>query len=101
MEKGLLCSVYRPGNMGDCTNGGVSSRYHALILVGKDVPGVFETEGRESVVRLIYREKWGDFIAAPLDYGKGRHYMFGGNFLYTSDSRFPVSHPIKIHDRLE
>ena len=101
MEKGLLCTVYRPSNMADCTNGGVSSRYHAVVLVGNDVEGPFEAEGRENVLQLIYREKWGDFIAVPLDYGKGKHYMFGGNFLYTSDSRFPVSHPVKIFDRRE
>lgn len=27
--------------------------------------------------------------------------MFGGNFIYTSDSRFPSDHPIKVHDRVE
>lgn len=101
MEKGLLCTIYRPGNMGDCTNGGVSSRYHAVILVGTNVPPVFETEGRESVLHLHFRPQFRDYIAAPSDYGSGRHYMFGGNFLYSSDSRFPFSHPIKIFDRVE
>jgi len=27
--------------------------------------------------------------------------MFGGNFIYTSDSRFPNKYPIAIHDRYE
>ena len=27
--------------------------------------------------------------------------MFGGNFVYTSDSRFPSDYPIPIHDRFE
>ena len=101
MEKGLLCFVYRHGDMVDCTNGGVSSRYHAVVLVGNDVEGPFEAEGRENVLQLIYRARYKDFIAAPLDYGQGRHYMFGGNFLYSSDSRWPVSYPVKIFDRLE
>ena len=39
--------------MGDCTNGGVSSRYHALILVGKDVPGLFETFRDKEVTSSI------------------------------------------------
>lgn len=101
MSTGLLCTVYRPSNMADCTNGGVSGRYHAVVLVGNDVEGPFEIEGRENVLQLIYRARHKDFIAAPLEYGKGKHYMFGGNFLYTSDSRWPVSYPVKIFDRLE
>jgi hypothetical protein len=27
--------------------------------------------------------------------------MFGGNFIHTSDSRFPSSAPIAVHDRVE
>lgn len=27
--------------------------------------------------------------------------MFGGNFIYTSDSRFPSQYPIPVHDRVE
>jgi hypothetical protein len=27
--------------------------------------------------------------------------MFGGNFVYTSDSRFPNKYPIPVHDRWE
>lgn len=27
--------------------------------------------------------------------------MFGGNFIYTSDSRFPSDQPIKVFDRVE
>ena len=29
------------------------------------------------------------------------HSMFGGNFIYTSDSRFPSRAPIQVHDRVE
>ena len=101
MATGLLCTVYRRSDTADSTNGGVSSRYHSVVLVGNDVEGPFEAEGKENVLQLIYRARHKDFIAAPLDDGQGRHYMFGGNFLYTSDSRFPVSHPVKIFDRLE
>ena len=28
-------------------------------------------------------------------------YMFGGNFAYSSDSRFPFDYPLGIHDREE
>jgi hypothetical protein len=31
----------------------------------------------------------------------GKWTMFGGNFVYTSDSRFPSNSPIAVHDRVE
>ena len=38
----------------------------------------------------------------PASIAKGNKMpMFGGNFVYSSDSRFPSDAPIKIHDRIE
>ena len=56
----------------------------------------------EDYLVSVYRERFDDIIAVPkslLDSDK--HYMFGGNFAYTSDSRFPSKAPIKIFDRVE
>lgn len=110
--KGLLVSVYRKAGDGifdgDTTNGGISSKHGRLILVGDGVPGVFSATEDTPAIRLIKRRVMGRafWIAAPLDAtfegeGGGFPYMFGGNFLYTSDSRFPSDAPIKIFDRLE
>lgn len=105
--KGLLVSVYRSAsnNGYDCTNGGISSKHNSLILVGDGVAEVFEESDRNPAIRLIKRKVMGRefWIAAPIEAGfsSGFPYMFGGNFLYSSDSRFPSDAPIKIFDRLE
>jgi hypothetical protein len=61
----------------------------------------------EPHLRLITREIFGKkFLhAEPVNYGnEGKHKMFGGTFLWSSDSRFrnDVSEqPIALHDRVE
>ena len=110
--KGLYVSVYRnAGNSmfdGDCTNGGISSKPNGLILVGDGVPEITEPNDLVPAIRLIKRIVFGKefWIAAPLDAkfigeSGGYPYSFGGNFLYSSDSRFPSDAPIKIFDRKE
>jgi hypothetical protein len=110
--KGLLVSVYRKGGKGvfdgDTTNGGISSKHDRFVLVGDEVAEVFSPTEHTPAIRLIKRKAAGQtfWIAAPLDanvseFGAGSPYSFGGNFLYTSDSRFPALHPIMIFDRLE
>jgi hypothetical protein len=47
-------------------------------------------------------EPYNSLRAVPRDVlESGKWYMFGGNFIYTSDSRFPTKEPIKIFDRVE
>jgi hypothetical protein len=61
--------------------------------------GTFECMGkdwssRHKIVRVVARPVGPD--------GKARTGgMFGGNFITTSDSRFPVTAPIPVHDRFE
>lgn len=104
MAKGLLCFVYR-NTIGDCTNGGVTSQHGQFVLVGHGVEGPFEpNEGSPALHLHSFR---GQLIAVPeqissqlgTDHLKG--WMFGGNFIYTSDSRFPSDAPIKVFDRRE
>ena len=108
-KKGLLVFVYS-SRMGDCTNGGISSRKDRLILLETEslkeidvkIPRIFSPKEGEGIY-LFYRKNFDDFIACPdPNYMKGGiWWMFGGNFLYTSDSRFPSDDPIKIFDRRE
>ena len=109
-KKGLLVFVYKHSHdFGDCTNGGISSKNSDLILlpteslkeVNVEIPRIFEEKGRG--IYLFYRREFDDLIACPdPNYKKGGiWWMFGGNFLYTSDSRFPSDAPIKIFDRRE
>lgn len=102
--KGMLVSVYRDAGGYDCTNGGISSKHSAFILVGPGVPEIFTPSDCHPTIQLLVRPHFNDMIAVPLDANMGvghTGYMFGGNFLYGCDSRLPFKHPIKIHDRKE
>lgn len=104
--KSLLGFVYRYGKQ-DTTANGLSSKEDQLMLVDpeneytKSAP--FNVEDKEYYLVLV-RKSMGlkkYMYAVPksiLDSGK--HSMFGGNFIYSGDSRFP-DNPIKIHDRVE
>ena len=98
---GLSVSVYR-WTLGDCTAGGISSKYDSLILEG--VPRCPFKGTEENTVRLVKRNLFGgEYIhAEPIKQPEGMAGpMFGGNFIYTSDSRFPSKYPIPVHDRFE
>lgn len=99
MAKGLMAEVFR-WSLGDCTNDGVSKHFNSLVIA--DTAPVFEANALRPAV---YLHEWkGELIAIPerIDIGRGLGgWMFGGNFLYSSDSRFPSKHPIKIYDRRE
>lgn len=107
--KGFSVCVYKSARFGDCSLGGISSKFPELILLptestrkqGIIVPELFEAH--DNGIFLYYRPEFKDLIAAPENYLDKEHYwyMFGGNFLWSSDSRFPAKFPIKIHDRRE
>lgn len=101
-EKGLIISVYK-FPLGECTNNGLSSKYESLLLVGDGIKnGPFESSDEKDYLICEYRERYDDFIATPKSLkDSGKWTMFGGNFAYTSDSRFPTDSPIKIFDRVE
>lgn len=113
-------------SLGDCTFGGISSKATQLYLVGIKEEGSKEVTYMENLLKeekklyigyssencthviLIKRKLFGqeaDYIV-PLDlYKSGKWYMAGGNFAYTSDSRFSEitghRYPLPIFDRVE
>lgn len=98
-------------SLGDCTAGGVSSRVHdfqvfAPSLSFAQVVNHCIEEGIDlhRVLKLVYRENL-DYIHAEPVIMRGKHYMSGGNFIYTTDSRFKeltgIRYPVSIHDRTE
>lgn len=104
--KGLIISVYRDADGSDCTNGGISSNHKRLTLIGKDTPPIFEPTDDAPPVTVVRRNISGreylhlvpcDENAKPLP----GWWMFGGNYADASDSRFPHSYPLAIHDRQE
>lgn len=111
---GLHLYVHRSA-LGDCTNGGVSAKHDTLCVVNIDGP--FEPDGNSPPVLLenhvqgclrivpAYRHSTGRWLRAP------GHFMMGGNYAATSDSRFSqkcesfLGHrfygAVAIHDRQE
>jgi hypothetical protein len=89
-------------SLGDCTNNGLTSREDSIVLhygTGVDIDMIPEDE-----LVLIERTLWGkpaNYAVPAGVYRSGKHSMAGGNFVYTSDSRFPSDAPISVHDRVE
>jgi hypothetical protein len=122
-KKGMLVFIYRSGES-DCTNKGITSKKHGgrserdmIVLVGPNIPRITEVEYNEEYLEIREREvnstkpayAGKKFLrAVPMvngeEYNKGRWEMFGGNFIYTSDSRFSENvspYPVPVHDRFE
>jgi hypothetical protein len=103
--KGLLVNVFRNANGYDCTANGISLKNNSLILIGDGVNCQVFEGNENNTVKLLKKNVGGnDYIyAVPLlerpENSVGP--MFGGNFIYCSDSRFPSKQPIPIHDRFE
>lgn len=103
----MLVSIYRDGS--DCTNGGVTSPARAprgrAILAGPGLPELFHAEPGMPLLELAegYRGSLRAVPAEPMPESNVGRWMFGGNFVWTSDSRFrAVSEtPIPVHDRSE
>jgi hypothetical protein len=102
MEKGMICSVYESKDHGNCSNDGVSARYSSVVLIGPGIPELFEPKDDRPAVYLDrnFNGVAGN-VAAVAKGGDGVGPMFGGSFIYTSDSRFPGGGPLKLMDRYE
>jgi len=101
-KMGLLVFVYKNGNS-DCTNGGVTANVDKAVLIGDGIPEIFKPcdDAPALYTKIHYM---GDVIAVPYDGETDDWYMFGGNFVYSSDSRFRTlvsGQPIRVHDRRE
>lgn len=99
-QEWLSVEVFRCVKFGDCSNRGVTSRDETLWV---PVPGCF----REVPIdrRLVLREAGGvtHFVPQTL-IDEGVWTMFGGCFVWTTDSRFRVVYgdrPIAVYDRVE
>jgi hypothetical protein len=98
---GIRANVYSR-NGADTTNGGVTSRVDSVVIVNAEGP--FEPSEDSPAVRIAEKTVFGKTVtyAVPVETPDGkRGPMFGGNFIYSSDKRFPSDDPIKVHDRFE
>lgn len=109
--KGLMVDVlthkpYLKQNV-DCSANGISSKNDTLILIDEENENFCKVfEGDETnTVKIVRREIGGrKYIHCTPITERPKNCngpMFGGNFIYSSDSRFPNDYPIPIHDRYE
>jgi hypothetical protein len=108
MLKGMLVSIYTDGDRG-CTNGPSNCR-SKIVLVNPKLPEIFEANEETPAMALKLRDMgrlgtmWlvEPIIESPDESYTGM-FQFGGNFVWTSDSRFRniSEQPVPIHDRYE
>jgi hypothetical protein len=106
---GLIANVYRSPCMGDCTKNGVSSQHDTFVVENCDGP--FKASPDTPALFLIRHRSIPTVVLASTQPHHVSGAMFGGNFLYTSDSRFREMcrlltgyewhGPVPIHDRFE
>lgn len=105
--RGISVEFFKSEMQGDCTNGGYSSNdYRGYIFDEKLNDGNFSLEEMgDNDYLVVVDGPYNTKRAVPKSLiDSGKHYMFGGNFVYTSDSRFARlnnGNPIKIFDRVE
>ncbi|MDA9263058.1 hypothetical protein OAC86_01065 [bacterium] len=100
----ILTFILR-NSLGDSTANGLTSKVNQVDLHYGDTVDLADLNNipdDELVLverQLFGREAW---YAVPAGiYKSNKHSMFGGNFIHTSDSRFPGRAPIPVHDRIE
>lgn len=102
---GLTAQVYR--GKYESTNGGLTNRVNGVdevTVLDDAINGPFEPNEKAPAVRLIRRMIGGTEYIHAVPFGfKDHEGMFGGNFIYTSDSRLRnvCQYPIPVHDRKE
>ena len=98
----LTVKVYKHAS-GDFTNGGISSRYDYLYLYIDGKVGNTEVDPTDERIIIIKRGSGNYMYAEPINDKNKRevNYMMGGNWIYSSDGRYPVDYPLPLHDRSE
>lgn len=92
---GIICEILK-GRHGDCSNNGMSHFHNEVTLILPE-GGPFEPSESAPAVELYQAHG----VTKAKAVGEKRWMMFGGCFIYTSDSRFPHDYPVKLFDRYE
>lgn len=102
----IRAEIYKVSS-GDCSNGGISSRYNEVYIpcVDGNIEINFENPP-ENFVLLDINTTFGEYkYCKPYkDVVEGNWVMMGGTFVYLSDGRFSRNinqYPIALHDRKE
>ena len=106
--KAISLEIFR-WNLGDCTNGGVSSRHTEVFILHDRGYIDIDLDNAPENLMVVKEMHFGNksykylepFEQCPSD---RIGYMNGGNFAYSTDSRFHSDisqYPLAIHDRSE
>lgn len=106
----LIVDVYTSGH-GDCTNGGVTSNHKTVAILCESGPWTAEDAARAEVpmMCMVSRNGYRSAVSCDVDGNvitptDKAGPMMGGNFIYSSDSRFRQlinEYPLPVHDRFE
>ena len=107
--KGLTALIYRDALGIDFSNRGISATATEVTVIGPGIDPIFEATAERPAVRIIKRENanGATYHAEPLppEDEPGPWYMFGGAFIFSSDSRFRAGidfyGAVPLHDRRE
>lgn len=100
--KGLRCEIYKSSY--DSVRNVISHTKKEVVLCGKGIPELHTASEESPAVLLITEQDNGKQVprAEPLFEGANKFWFcFGGNFIYSADSRFPYDHPIKLFEYRE
>lgn len=108
--KGLTASIFEDKRIGNCSNGGISSRCSMVTVVGLGEDSeIREATDDAPAVKLVRRIIGGKLCvhAEPVDPVPEGHagWMMGGSYISTSDGRFADAigfyGAVALHDRSE
>jgi hypothetical protein len=108
--RGIPALVYRDALGTDFSNRGISARVMEVTVTGEDIDPVFEATEQRPAVRLVknehpHRETVVHAEPVTPEGEPAPWYMFGGTFIFSSDTRFrrAAGHygAVPLHDRRE
>lgn len=98
--KGITALIYRDDLGTDFSNRGISANVMEVSVIGDGTDPVFAATDERPAVRLVIHAEPVTPAGEPKPW-----YMFGGTFIYSSDSRFrrAAGHygAVPLHDRRE
>lgn len=104
--KCIEVEIYKD-RFGDSSNGGISMAYDSILIPHKDGYITVDADNPpENLCRVVRRRLFGCEYVHIQPVSLGGTAMFGGCFVYSSDSRFAEAvrnggYPVALHDRVE
>lgn len=94
--------------LGDCSNGGISSRFDDVLIPCKNGPVDVDLDNPpENLVKVVRRKLFGrEYVHLEPYNDKGKWWMAGGTYVHSCDARFGEiinngGYPVGLHDRTE